>query len=125
MFAELKSNEDIQKSIVEYLGEDEKDTRRIKFYKIYDKIPTSFLTMVVLQLTTKLNTTMIFKCVFFIVVGVLYLKFASNMFRKICLHRDNGEDTIGLELKSVLDLFLAVVICGLSDLHDSALTVEE
>ena len=42
MFAELKSNEDIQKSIVEYLGEDEKDTRRIEFYKIYDKIPTSF-----------------------------------------------------------------------------------
>lgn len=48
MFAELKSNEDIQKSIVEYLGEDEKDTRRIEFSKIYDKIPTSFLIMVVL-----------------------------------------------------------------------------
>ena len=68
---------------------------------------------------------MIFKCVFFIVVGVLCLKFALNIFRKICLHRDNGEDTIGLELKSVLDLFLAVVICGLKDLQNSALTVEE
>lgn len=42
MFAELKSKEDIQKAIVEYLGEGEKDTRRIEFSKIYDKIPTSF-----------------------------------------------------------------------------------
>lgn len=42
MFAELKSKEDIQKFINEYLGEDEKDNRRIEFSKIYDKIPTSF-----------------------------------------------------------------------------------
>lgn len=83
MFAELKSKEDIQKAIVEYLGEGEKDIRRIEFSKIYDKIPISFfLTMVILQLTTKLNTTMILKCVFFIVVGLLYLKFYSNTFKK-------------------------------------------
>lgn len=33
MFAELKSKEDIQKSIVDYLGEDLDDTRRIQFYR--------------------------------------------------------------------------------------------
>lgn len=42
MFAEFKSKEDIQKAIVEYLGEDEKDIRRIEFSKIYDKILISF-----------------------------------------------------------------------------------
>ena len=43
MFAELKSNEDIQKAIVEYLGENLEDTRRIEFYKIYNEIPATFL----------------------------------------------------------------------------------
>lgn len=33
MFAELKSNEDIQKSIVEYLGEDEKILEESNFIK--------------------------------------------------------------------------------------------
>lgn len=42
MFAELKSREDINKSIVEYLGEDVDDTRRIQFYRIYNNIPLKF-----------------------------------------------------------------------------------
>lgn len=42
MFAELKSKEDIQKAIVEYLGEDEKDTRRVEFFNIFRNIPASF-----------------------------------------------------------------------------------
>ena len=42
MFAELKSKEAISKSIVECLGEDEKDTRRIEFSKIYNNIPPKF-----------------------------------------------------------------------------------
>ena len=49
MFDGFRIKEDIQKAIVEYLGEDEKDIRRIEFSKIYDKIPISFfLTMVIL-----------------------------------------------------------------------------
>lgn len=41
MFAELKSKEDIQKSINEYFGEDvdPEDTKRIEFYRIYNNIP--------------------------------------------------------------------------------------
>lgn len=42
MFAELKSREDINKSIVEYLEEDVDDTRRIQFYRIYNNIPLKF-----------------------------------------------------------------------------------
>lgn len=99
MFAELKSKEDIQKAIVEYLGEDEKDTRRIEFSKIYDKIPTSFFDNGGIVAYHKVEYNNDIKMRVFIVVGVLYLKFASNMFKKICFIQVNGEDTIGLGQK--------------------------
>lgn len=42
MFAELKSSEDIQKTIIDYLGEDVKDLKRIELFKLYQKIPSEF-----------------------------------------------------------------------------------
>ena len=47
MFAELKSREAISKSIVECWGEDEKDTRRIEFSKIYNNIPPKYTYIII------------------------------------------------------------------------------
>lgn len=85
MFAELKSNEDIQKAIVEYLGENLEDTRRIEFYKIYNKIPATFLDNegIVVYHKVEYNNAIemrVFHCGLFTVPEIFFSYIQEDMF---------------------------------------------
>lgn len=85
MFAELKSNEDIQKAIVEYLGENLEDTRRIEFYKIYNEIPATFLNNegIVVYHKVEYNNAIemrVFHCGLFIVPEIFFSYIQEDMF---------------------------------------------
>ena len=85
MFAELKSNEDIQKSIVEYLEQNVEDITRIKFTNIYMNIPFSFVVKggIVAYHKVEYDSDIkmrVFHCDWFIVPEIFFKYIQEDMF---------------------------------------------